>query len=89
MRGLLAGLVLLPLAVIAVLSIRPGGLRRQLRNVRRRFKIFLVLAGIYLAVSIAGRVVLGDTPALTYVELAAVAVLGVIFVLLAQDPAEA
>lgn len=89
MRGILAGLVLLPLAAIAVLSIRPGGLRRQLRNVRRRFKIALVLGGVYLLVGTAARVALGETQSLTYLQLGVAIVLGLTFVVLAQDPAEA
>lgn len=51
MRGFLIGLFLLLFVVVSALSIRPGGLRHQLRNAVRRFKLALVLGGIYLAVS--------------------------------------
>jgi uncharacterized membrane protein len=54
-RGFLIGLVLIPLLVVSVLTLRPGGLRYQLAQVRRRFKLALVLLGIYLGVSTAVR----------------------------------
>lgn len=61
MKGLLAGLILLPVLAVAILSIRPGGLRRQLREARRRLKLALVLAGVYLVLSAALRLWLGET----------------------------
>ena len=61
MRGLLAGLILFPVIAIAVLSVRPGGLRRQLHEVRRRLKLALVLAGVYLGGSAALRLGLGES----------------------------
>lgn len=51
MRGFIIGLLLLVFVVISVLSIRPGGIRNQLRNVVRRFKLALVLGGVYLLAS--------------------------------------
>src|SRR2546430_6747435 len=51
MRGFVIGGFMLLFVVISALSLRPGGLRNQLRNVARRFKIALLLAGIYLVVS--------------------------------------
>ncbi len=50
-RGFLIGLVLMFFVVVSVLSIRPGGFRHQLRNAIRRFKLAMILAGIYLVVS--------------------------------------
>ncbi len=87
MRGFLLLAIALPLLAIGVLSIRPGGLRQQLRNVRRRFKIAMILAGVYLAAYTAARVAFGDNnqPA----EIALIALLageGLVFVILAQDP---
>src|SRR2546429_8946030 len=41
--------------VVSVLSIRPGGLRYQLRQAVRRLKLALTLAGIYLVASTALR----------------------------------
>jgi hypothetical protein len=89
MRGVLLGLVLLPLVAIALLSIRPGGLRQQLRLVRRRFKIALVLGGIYVSFSMVARLLLTEGNRLDYVEGGVAVLLGITFVVLAQDPAEA
>ncbi len=89
MRGVLLGLVLLPLVAIAILSIRPGGLRQQLRLVRRRFKIALVLGGIYVAFSMVARLLLTEGYRLDYLEGGVAVLLGITFVVLSQDPAEA
>jgi uncharacterized membrane protein len=50
-RGFFIGIFLMFFVVVSVLSIRPGGLRYQLRQAVRRFKLALTLAGIYLVVS--------------------------------------
>ncbi len=86
MRGILFGLVLLPVFAIGILSFRPGGLREQLRLAARRFRIALVLGGIYLVASTAARVVLGERPEVDYGLAALAAGLAVVFVVLAQDP---
>lgn len=88
-KAVLFGLVLLPAAALAILSVRPGGLRRQLRHARRRLKIALVLGGVYLAVSTIARVLLPEGAELDTVLAGAGVVLGITFVVLAQDPAEA
>ena len=56
MRGFFAGMLLLVFGVVTVLSLRPGGLRNQLRNVARRLKLALILTGIYLVGSTVLRV---------------------------------
>lgn len=86
MRGFLFGFVLLVAFTLIVLSIRPGGLRRQLRLAARRFRIVLVLAGVYLVASTALRLVLPEGPFFDFGLPALALVLGVIFVFLAQDP---
>ena len=85
MRGILLGLVLLPVLAVALLSIRPGGLRRQLRSARRRLKVAIVLGGVYLGASTAGRFALGDRPQLDYALAGLAALLAIIFVILGQD----
>jgi hypothetical protein len=84
-RGFVLGVLLLVVLVISVLSIRPGGLRSQLRNVARRLKLALVLTGIYLLSSAALRLAFpGSEPA----EIATVAIAGglaVTFLVLGQD----
>ena len=86
MRGFLVGLVLLPALAIAILSIRPGGLRRQLRNAGRRLRIALVLAGVYLAVSTVARVAAPTSDKVDYILVGLAVVLAAIFVILGQDP---
>jgi hypothetical protein len=88
-RVILLGLILLPALAVTILSMRPGGLRQQLRHVRRRLKIFLVLAGIYLAVSTAARLALPDSDRVEIGLGVLGAILAVIFVVLAQDPTPA
>ena len=85
MRGFLIGLFLLFVVVVSVLSVRPGGLRNQLRNVVRRLKLALVLCGIYLAISTAVRLALptGDLGEIVMIALGGV--LAVTFLVLGQD----
>lgn len=83
MRGFLLGLLLLPVLVLTVLSLRPGGLRAQLRAAGRRLRIALALAGVYLVGSALLRVA-GGTVA-EYGPLALAAGLAFVFVGLAGD----
>lgn len=85
-RGFLIGLVLLPVVAIAVLSVRPGGLRRQLRLVRRRFKIAMLLAGVYLAASTVVRIAFPASHPAEYALLALAVLEAAVFVLTTQDP---
>ena len=78
MRGLLLGFALAVVLTVSVLSLRPGGLRRQLHLAARRLRIVLVLGGIFVVVSGAIRVVFPEGwvadfgPSLVAVLLAAV-----------------
>ncbi len=72
---------------VIVLSIRPGGLRRQLRLAARRFRLVLVLAGIYVVVSTAIRVLFPEGWVADYGPPAMALVLAGAFLVLAQDPA--
>jgi len=84
-RGFLAGIFLVFFIVVSVLSLRPGGLRNQLRNVARRFKLALILAGIYLLSSTVLRF-LFPTSAIADIGMVAVAaVLCVTFLVLSPD----
>ncbi|MDQ6743375.1 MAG: hypothetical protein M3Z97_10775 [Candidatus Dormibacteraeota bacterium] len=85
MRGFLVGLILVPVFVITLLSIRPGGLRNQLRNVGRRLKLALILGGIYIFVSAALRLLLSGQPAADYLTVAVALVLTIVFVFMSQD----
>jgi uncharacterized membrane protein len=84
-RGFFAGMFLVVFVLVTVLSLRPGGLRTQLRNVARRFKLALLLTGIYLAASTVLRVAF-PTSGLAELAMVALAVgLCVTFLLLSQD----
>lgn len=86
MRGFVAGLLLIPLLVIAVLSIRPGGLRRQLKLAGRRFRIALTLAGAYIICATLIRIVFPSGPVSDYGPPAVAVVLAAAYLVLAQDP---
>jgi hypothetical protein len=85
LRGFLFGLLLAPLLVISLLSLRPGGLRNQLRNVARRFRLALILGGIYVVASAALRLLLQGKPAADFATVAVALVLTLVFVYLGQD----
>jgi len=85
-RGFAFGLVVLVGLSLAVLSIRPGGLRRQLRFAARRFRIVLVLAGIWTFGSLAIRVAFPSGLLLDYGPAVLGIVLAIAFLFMARDP---
>ena len=87
MRGFLIGLVLLMVFAVTVLSLRPGGIRRQLRFAARRFRIVLALGGVFLVGSSIIRIFFRDGAVADWGPPALALVLGGVFVVLAQDPA--
>ena len=88
MRGFLFGLVVLFGLGVTVLSFRPGGIRRQLRFVARRFRIMLVLGGIFLAGSTIIRVAAPQGVVADYGPPAIAIVLAGIFLIVGRDPSE-
>ena len=80
--------MLLAATSMIVLSIRPGGLRRQLRLAARRFRLVLVLAGVYLAASTLIRIFVPEGPVADYGPIVLAVILAAVFLLLAQDPVE-
>lgn len=72
---------------VIVLSIRPGGLRRQLRLAARRLRLVLLLGGVYLVFSTAIRVFFPDGWVSDYGPPGVALVLAGAFLVLAQDPA--
>ncbi|HEX2682238.1 MAG TPA: hypothetical protein VHQ03_13240 [Candidatus Dormibacteraeota bacterium] len=89
MRGFLLGLLLVVALSATVLSIRPGGIRRQLRLAARRLRIVLWLGGAYIAASIAIRLAFPSGPVSDYALPALAVVLAAIFLVAAQDPGPA
>ncbi|TMB43416.1 MAG: hypothetical protein E6J53_08420 [Chloroflexi bacterium] len=86
MRGIVFGLILVLGLTLSILSLRPGGLRRQLRMAARRLRIVLVLGGIYFVGSLIIRLVFPNGPASDYGPPALATVLAVIFVYAGRDP---
>ena len=72
---------------VIVLSIRPGGFRRQMRLAARRFRLVLILGGVYLVLSTAIRVFFPDGLVADYGPPAIALILAGAFLVLAQDPA--
>ena len=87
MRGFVLGLIFAVGLTVTLLSIRPGGLRRQLRMVARRFRIFLVLGGVYLAGSVVVRLAFPTGPVADFGLPVLALVLVLVFVIVGQDPA--
>ena len=86
-RGIAFGLLLLLLLSLTVLTFRPGGLRHQLRNVARRFRIVLILGGVFVFGSLVIRLLFTSGPVNDWGPVALALVLAVVFVFVAQDPA--
>jgi hypothetical protein len=74
---------------VTILSLRPGGLRRQLRFAARRFRIALALGGVFLIGSSIIRLVFPSGPGADFGPPALAIVLSVIFIVMAQEPAAA
>ena len=86
MRGFALGLLVIVGVALTVLSIRPGGLRRQLRLAARRFRIVLVLGGIWTLGSLIIRLAFPNGPVSDYGPAAIAIVLGAVFMFIGQDP---
>jgi uncharacterized membrane protein len=84
-RGFLIGLFVLLFGVFSALSLRPGGLRNQLRNVARRFRLALALAGVYLLCSTVLRLAFPNSGAAEIGMVALAVALCVTFLVLGQD----
>jgi hypothetical protein len=85
-RGFFFGLVVLVGLGVTVLSFRPGGIRKQLRFVARRFRIMLVLGGIFVAGSTIIRAVAPEGVIADYGPPAIAIVLTVVFMIVGRDP---
>jgi hypothetical protein len=85
-RGFLLGFILVVALGLTILSIRPGGLRRQLRFAARRLRLVLVLGSVYVVGSGILRYLFPDGPITDFgPPVLALALLAVFFVF-GQDP---
>ena len=87
MRGFLLGFILIIALGVTILSIRPGGLRRQLRFAARRLRLTLSLGALYVVGSGVMRYLFPDGPVTDYGPPALAVVLLAIFFVVGQDPA--
>jgi hypothetical protein len=88
-RGFLLGALLLLFVTFTVLSLRPGGLRRQLHFAARRLRLALVLGGAYLAGSTVIRLEFPTGYLADWGPPALALTLVAVFMVLGQDPADA
>ena len=86
MRGFLIGLIFLTGFTATILSLRPGGLRRQLRFAARRFRIALVLGGIFIIGSSIIRLAFPSGAVADFGPPALAIALSAVFIVLAQEP---
>jgi hypothetical protein len=86
MRGFAFGLVILIGLSVTVLSLRPGGIRKQLGFVARRFRIMLVLGGVFVAGSTIIRIAAPQGVIADYGPPALAIVLAGIFMVVGRDP---
>ena len=86
MRGFLLGFILVVALGLTILSIRPGGLRRQLRFAARRLRLVIALSAVYVVASATLRFFVPDGPIADFgPPVLALVLLGVFFVF-GQDP---
>jgi hypothetical protein len=83
---LVLGLIVLVGMSLTILSIRPGGLRNQVRLAARRFRIVLVLGGIWTLGSLIIRLAFPTGPVADYGSPVLALVLGAVFLFVGRDP---
>lgn len=86
MRGFLIGLILVVGLTATILSLRPGGLRRQLRFAARRFRIAITLGGVYVVGSLVIRIAFPTGAVADYGPAVLAIALAVVFLFAARDP---
>jgi hypothetical protein len=87
-RAIFIGAIVAFGLTLTVLSLRPGGIRRQLRLVARRFRIVLVLLGVYAFGSLIIRLVFPSGPVADWGPPVMATVMAIVFVVVGQDPRE-
>ena len=86
MRGFLLGFILVIALGFTILSIRPGGLRRQLRFAARRLRLLIALGAVYVTGSAALRFLFPEGPVADFGPPVLALVLLAVFFVLGQDP---
>jgi hypothetical protein len=87
LRGFILGVFVFVGVAITVLSLRPGGLRLQLRYAARRLRIVLVLGGVYVLGSSILRLAFPEGVLADFAPAALALALLVVFLFVARDPA--
>lgn len=87
MRGFLIGFALFVVLSLTMLSMRRGGLRRQLKFAARRLRLALALAGVYLVGSAVFKLAFPEGTVQDFGPPILALILLVVFVVFAQDPA--
>ncbi len=80
--------MLIVLVGTTVLTLRPGGLRRQLRYAARRFRLAIVFGGVYVLISAIARLAFSDTFVTDWGLPALALALVILFLVFGQNPTE-
>ena len=86
MRGFLLGFILVVALGLTILSVRPGGLRRQLRFAARRLRLLIALGAVYVVGSAILRYAFPDGPVADFGPPALALILLGVFFVFGQDP---
>ena len=78
--------MLIVLVGTTVLTLRPGGLRRQMRYAARRLRLAIVLGGVYVLCSAIARIAFSDTFVTDWGLLALALALVALFPVFGQNP---
>jgi hypothetical protein len=89
LRGFAFGLILIVVLGLTILSLRPGGIRRQLRFAARRLRIALILGGFFLLGSVIIRLLFPQGAVADYGPPALAVALAAVFLVVGRDPPRA
>jgi hypothetical protein len=87
-RAIFFGAILAFGLTLSILLLRPGGIRRQFRLIARRFRIVLVLLGLYVMGSLVIRLIFPSGPVSDWGPAVLATFVAVVFVFVGQDPRE-
>ncbi len=85
MRGFLLGLLVIVAMTVSVLAVRPGGFRRQMRMAARRFRLVLVLGGIFVFGSLVIRLAFKEGPVVDFGPAVLGIALAIAFMIFGRD----